>query len=185
MSRVPTKRNRDSFAASAERLLRSATDPAFRNSLPTSDVQSFVSRALPSERQLYVLEERNAELELQVREWEAARQLYELEFRALEIASRLNVGYVAHLEARQDVLQEHQDVLQEQLAHEAGVRGDLLVEINRLRAEVAEISARLHAVQSRRAYRFVNKAVPIVRKVLAPPLAVRRWIRRKLSGHRP
>lgn len=147
------------------------------------DEPSFVSRALPNERMRYVLEERNAELELRLREWGAAKQLYELEFRALEIAARVNVGYVAYLEARQDGLQVQLIQEQQQLAHEGAVRADLLAEIDRLRGEIAQVSAHLHAVRSRRAYRLVDRAVPILRKILFPILAVRRWIRRRLSGH--
>jgi hypothetical protein len=134
------------------------------------DHHNIVSRARPGERLDYVIQERNAELELRLREAEAVKQLYELEFRTLTIASRVNVGYLAYLEAAQDALQR-------QLGEEANARAGLLAEIERLRSEVAGVSTLLVAVQSRRAYRLVDRAVPVVRRVLFPALYVRRKLR--------
>lgn len=147
-----------------------------------------VRRARPGERLLYALEERNAELELRLREWEATKQIYELEFRALEVGAHLQRGYSAHLESLVAERDFSRSVLDQELV---GLRSELdrlrsevaglLGEIGRLRSESAGLSAMLSAVQSRRAYRLVNRLVPVVRKVLAPLLALRRLVRRRLT----
>lgn len=157
--------------------------PGRGEQVDAADRRTIVTRAHPGERLHYALEERNSELELQLREASAVKQLYELEFRALTIASRVNSSYLAYLEAAQDSWQR-------QLADEAHVRAGLLAEIERLRAEVAGASAlltamqsRLTAVQSRRAYRLVDRAVPIVRRMLFPLLYLRRKMRALKRRH--
>jgi hypothetical protein len=133
-----------------------------------------VERARAEERLQYALRERNLELELRLREWEAAESLYEMEFRTQEIAARVQMAYVAQLESSQGDLYRR-------LEYEGGVRAGLTAEIDRLRAEVAGLSGLLGAVQSRRAYRLINKLVPILRTVLYPALALRRALRRLMK----
>jgi hypothetical protein len=139
-----------------------------------------VGRARPGERLRYALEERNGELELRLQEWNAARQMYELEFRALEIATRLQSDYVVHLEASQDFLR--RQLLDEEQVR-LGLSAELerlrveAAELGRLRVEFAEVATLLRAVQSRRAYRYAAKMASVARKVLFPVLVVRRRLR--------
>jgi hypothetical protein len=144
-----------------------------------------VERARPEERLQYALRERNIELELRLREWEAAQSIYEMEFRTQEIAARVQISYVYELESQLEFSQhEHHRRLED----EAEVRAGLLAEIDRLRvevaglyAEVARLSGLLGAVQSRRAYRLINRVVPILRTVLYPAILARRVLRRSVK----
>jgi DNA repair exonuclease SbcCD ATPase subunit len=134
---------------------RSAQVPATRAVVGAKE--TLVERASVEERLVYTLEERINDLEVRLRQQAEAAQLRELEMRALENDLALKEHYVARLE------QEHAQIV--------AARDGVLVELDRIRAELAETDrqrieagALAAAIQGQVAYKLSVRGVAALKQ---------------------
>ena len=154
----------------AQQLLARIRRAPARPSPPGRAPAPFVARPQPGERLRYVLEERVGELETRLRAADLAAEAHEREVRALQLEVALRAAYVSHLETVQGSLHE-------QLRAAGAERAGLVAELERLRAEVAQLGGTLEAMRRRRAYQLADRLARLVRRAARPLRAARRRAR--------
>jgi chromosome segregation ATPase len=130
-------------------------------------------RSSPTERELFRLEERIAELELLLAARSSRDEIFEVEFRSLQLDVAVKRGYIAMLESNNATLQgSFYEVATDNVA--------LRSSRDTRERQLDEANATIAAIRARRAYRLAAFAASIVLLPIRIPRALIRRVRRSV-----